>query len=228
MVHTGEAGMYMLTLVYLVAAKMSSNFFFRVCPSDSGQLLSSWCTKMTFSKMACRVVSSSAKWCSKRTCPGFLYYAVTFETPMSDGTMRSMSAHLYDKACFWPVSLLKVCSVWSSVLNCRAVFFCVSCRYTAEHETDSSCKWQRKVRFQASFCRHRLNAQKHLDLLLASMRGVSVVCECHEYLESAYYYHRLTGGSPETQLDLRFDLCLTCYLRRCLKSSDAPHCAARI
>ena len=30
-----------LTLVYFVAAKMSSNFFFRVWPSDSGQLLSS-------------------------------------------------------------------------------------------------------------------------------------------------------------------------------------------
>lgn len=42
-----------LTLVYLVAAKMSSNFFLRVCPSASGQLESSWWTKMTFSRMAC-------------------------------------------------------------------------------------------------------------------------------------------------------------------------------
>ena len=42
-----------LTLVYLVAEKMSSNFFLRVWPSASGQLESSWCTKMTFSRMAC-------------------------------------------------------------------------------------------------------------------------------------------------------------------------------
>ena len=122
--------MHMLTLVYLVAAKMSSNFFFRVCPSDKGQLLSSWCTNMTFSKMACRVVSKTWYDGPIITYTGFQQALHTFETPMSDGTMRSMSAHLYDKACFWPVSLLKVCSVWSSVLNCRAVFFCVSCRDT--------------------------------------------------------------------------------------------------
>ena len=35
----------------------------------------------------------------------------TFETPMRDGTMRSMSAQRYVSASFWPLSLLTVCSV---------------------------------------------------------------------------------------------------------------------
>ncbi len=42
----------LLALVYLVAAKMSSNFFLSTCPSASGQLDSSWCTKITFSSTA--------------------------------------------------------------------------------------------------------------------------------------------------------------------------------
>lgn len=41
------------TLVYFVAAKMSSNFFFRIWPSPRGQLESSWWTKITFSRTAC-------------------------------------------------------------------------------------------------------------------------------------------------------------------------------
>ena len=44
--------------MYLVALKMSSNFFLRVCPSARGQLLSSWCTKMTFSSTACSTRAS--------------------------------------------------------------------------------------------------------------------------------------------------------------------------
>lgn len=38
--------------VYLVAEKMSSNFFLSTAPSSRGQLLSSRWTKMTFSRMA--------------------------------------------------------------------------------------------------------------------------------------------------------------------------------
>lgn len=49
----------MLAFVYLVAAKMSSNFFFSTSPSASGQLESSWCTKMTFSSTACRAKQSN-------------------------------------------------------------------------------------------------------------------------------------------------------------------------
>lgn len=52
-----------------VAEKISSNFFLRTDASANGQLASSWCTKITFSRIA-------------------------LETPMSAGTSLSMSAHL--------------------------------------------------------------------------------------------------------------------------------------
>ena len=51
----------------------------------------------------------------------------TLDTPMRLGTMRSMSAQRYVIACLAPVSRLYVCSTLSSVLNCSADFFCVSC-----------------------------------------------------------------------------------------------------
>lgn len=54
---------------YLVAENISSNFFLRTEGSAKGQLASSWCTKMTFSKIA-------------------------LDTPMRAGTSRSISAHL--------------------------------------------------------------------------------------------------------------------------------------
>lgn len=41
----------------------------------------------------------------------------TFETPIIVGIILSMSAHLYVKACFSPVSRLMVCSTWSKALN---------------------------------------------------------------------------------------------------------------
>lgn len=50
---------------------MSSNFFFSTDPSASGQVESSWCTKMTFSSTAS-------------------------DTPMIEGTILSTSAHLYE------------------------------------------------------------------------------------------------------------------------------------
>mmetsp|Transcript_3511 Transcript_3511/g.12980 ORF Transcript_3511/g.12980 Transcript_3511/m.12980 type:complete len:360 (+) Transcript_3511:3902-4981(+) len=65
-------------LVYLVAEKISSNFFFRVAASPSGQLLSSWCTNTTFSKMA-------------------------LETPIMSGTVAFMSAHFRETLTRSPV-----------------------------------------------------------------------------------------------------------------------------
>ena len=51
----------------------------------------------------------------------------TLDTPMREGTMRSMSTHRYVMVSFTPVSLFVVCSAESSVLNCMVVFFWVSC-----------------------------------------------------------------------------------------------------
>mmetsp|Transcript_1738 Transcript_1738/g.4492 ORF Transcript_1738/g.4492 Transcript_1738/m.4492 type:complete len:256 (-) Transcript_1738:63-830(-) len=75
-------------LVYFVALKISSNFFFSVAASPRGQLLSSWCTKTTFSKMA-------------------------LLTPIMSGTVAFMSAHLRLTDTFSPVFSSTVWITWS-------------------------------------------------------------------------------------------------------------------
>jgi len=81
-----DLGNTIRTLVYLVAEKISSNFFFRVAASPSGQLLSSWCTNTTFSKMA-------------------------LETPIMSGTVAFMSAHFRETLTRSPVFSSSVCEI---------------------------------------------------------------------------------------------------------------------
>ncbi len=56
----------------------------------------------------------------------------TLLTPIREGTILSMSTHRYVTACFSPVTGSIVCSTESRVLNCRVVFFSVSCRWAWE------------------------------------------------------------------------------------------------
>lgn len=66
-----------LSWLYLVAAKMESNFSLSALPSLSGQLESSWWQKMTL-------------------------FSTGFDTPSAEIISRSISAHFDDKLIFLP------------------------------------------------------------------------------------------------------------------------------
>mmetsp|Transcript_4032 Transcript_4032/g.16467 ORF Transcript_4032/g.16467 Transcript_4032/m.16467 type:complete len:236 (+) Transcript_4032:4292-4999(+) len=88
--------------VYFVALNISSNFFFNVAASPSGQLLSSWWTNTTFSRIA-------------------------LLTPIISGTVALMSAHLRLTLTFSPVFSSIVCMAWSrSFFSSLPPLFCAS------------------------------------------------------------------------------------------------------
>lgn len=204
--------------MYFVAENMSSNLSLRIFPSASGQLDSSWCTKMTFSSTACRGSRGATsavrgegrgnarghyfEGCSSYEAlpwsmmtlkeltalyplplphlpsildtPGAIRpkstHPHTLDTPMREGTMRSMSTHRYVMVSLAPVSLLVVCSAESSVLNCMVVFFWVSCA-DEEGEGDGALMSGlegRKVEHTAE--RGRTKPTMPLDAVLAEAR----------------------------------------------------------
>lgn len=77
----------------LVAAKMSSNFFFRFFESLSGQLESS-CSREYFFRICRRYKNET--WWQKMT-----FSKTAFDTPISKGTCLSISAHLWLIAFSW-------------------------------------------------------------------------------------------------------------------------------
>mmetsp|Transcript_34041 Transcript_34041/g.75023 ORF Transcript_34041/g.75023 Transcript_34041/m.75023 type:complete len:468 (-) Transcript_34041:161-1564(-) len=106
-------------LVYLVDSNTSSNFFFSTMPSCMGQLQSSWCTKMTFSRMA-------------------------GEIPRFSGMTRSMSEHFIEMLTFSPCALV-VRSTPSSALNSSLDFFFSTCSERTATQVCPDWFWKRSL-----------------------------------------------------------------------------------
>lgn len=117
------------------------------------------------------------------------------ETPISVGTMRSRSAQRYDSASLTFVSLLKDCRTWSSALNCRAAFFCVSCTPVPARRVRQRPQGSRIASLDSQSC--GTGSGKQLN---------------KRHLERPHYDHRRASGGRDAQLDLRLDLRLSQHL----------------
>lgn len=132
--------------------------------------------------------------------------------------MRSMSAQRYVMACFSLVSRLYVCSTLSSVLNCRAAFFWVSCGAVGQQRgrrgggvspggASKSGSAQPSAGRAADGVRAAGGPGSGQPSCLPCFRG----WDAHR--ERAADHNGHAGGSLEPQLDLCLDLRLARHLR---------------